>query len=453
MRTALSYCALALSSVPAAAQAVQSQLDVPGPNATANVLIVIADDLGVDMVGAYGESNDAPSTPNIDRLATGGMLFRNAWTAPMCSPSRASLQTGRRPGQTGIGFVLTDTATGLDPVEVTLPEMLKQHPKYDFQTALFGKWHLGGGNTGPLTQGYDTYKGYPNNLYQPHSFFSYTRYDNGTPVPCTTYATTDTVDQAIAWIATAQEPWFCVVSFHAPHEPFHAPPANLHTEDLTGSHPRNNPRPLYKAAVQAMDAEIGRMLLSMDAKLNHTNVFFMGDNGTPRATSVAPFLPEHAKLTPYEGGINIPLIVRGPAVKQPGVECRGLVTTTDIFATVADLSGIDLSTIPAPAGPRDSVSLRPYLERPRSNSRRQRAYASAFNSDPSGTGNSFAWHMLRDQRYKFIVIDDAGLQLEMYDLDQDPFEQNNLLAGALTPFERSAMNQAIIELRAILKDQ
>lgn len=447
MRPPLSLCVLTLLATPVLAS---SDAAAPPQSTTQNVLIVIADDLGVDMVGAYGESTDAPSTPNIDRLATGGMLFRNAWTSPMCSPSRASLQTGRQPRQTGIGFVLPDNAPGLHDDEITLPEMLKNHPTQDFETALFGKWHLGGGNDGPRLQGYDTYKGYPNNLYDPQSFYSFTRYDNGVAVPVTTYATTDTVDQALAWVATAPEPWFCVVSFHAPHEPFHAPPAILHDVDLTGSHPRLNPRPLYKAAVQALDAELGRLMLGLGPRLSATNVFFLGDNGTPKAASVAPFVPEHAKLTPYEGGINVPFIVRGPAVTQPGTECTGLIALTDIYATVADLVGVDIGAVQPPDHPLDSVSLRPYLQNPDAASQRARAYAGAFNRDQVTNTNLFTWHILRDDRYKFILIEDGGLELEMYDLQQDPFEQCNLLDGAMTPAERLALNAAILELRGIL---
>lgn len=451
MRPQFLPLALALFVLPATAQDLTSGADVP-PETGRNILILIADDLGVDMVGAYGESTDAPTTPNIDRLAAGGMIFRNAWTAPMCSPSRASIQTGRQPRQTGIGFVLPDNAEGLLDEELTLPEMLKLHPTHQFSTALFGKWHLGGDQTGPVEQGYDIYKGYPNNLYPPQTYFDFTRYDNGVAVPTTVYATTDTVDQALAWLATAPEPWMCVVSFHAPHEPFHAPPANLHDVDLTGAHPRLNPRPMYKAMVQALDAEIGRMMLGLGARLNHTNVFFMGDNGTPKAASAAPFLPEHAKLTPYEGGINIPLIVRGPAVRQPGTECKGLVSLTDIYATVADLAGLDVSTVQPQDHPLDSISLRTYLERPNTASIRTRAYAGAFNDDNSGNGNSFTWHMVRDDRYKFILIEDDGLQLEMYDLVQDPFEACNLLEGAMTLDERLALNEAVLELRQILND-
>jgi len=452
MRPQPSLLVLSLFVAPAAAQELQSAADLQPAATSQNILILIADDLGVDMVGAYGESADAPSTPSIDRLATGGMIFRNAWTAPMCSPSRASIQTGRQPRQTGIGFVLADNAPGLHEDEITIPEMLKRHPKEQYATAMFGKWHLGGDQTGPIDQGYDTYKGYPNNLYAPQSYFNFTRYDNGVATQTTTYATTDTVDQALAWIATAPEPWLCVVSFHAPHEPFHAPPANLHNVDLTGAHPRLNPRPLYKAAVEALDAEIGRMMLDLGTQLHQTNVFFMGDNGTPRETSVQPFLPEHAKLTPYEGGINIPFIVRGPAVQQPGSECQGLISLTDLYATVADLSGVDLTAVQPPDHPLDSVSLRPYLHRPKTPSTRKRAYAGAFNPGNPANGNSFTWHMLRDERYKFILIDDSGLSLEMYDLVSDPFEQINLIDGAMSMDERLALNAAVLELRAILTD-
>ena len=449
MRSPLHLSALALCAAPAVAQNVESanQAETSVP---ANTLILIADDLGVDMVGAYAESSVAPYTPNIDRIAVSGMLFRNAWTAPMCSPSRATIQTGRQPHQTGIGFVLTDDAEGIDTDETTLPEMLAQHPDHDFTSGLFGKWHLGGGNTGPADNGYDVYKGYPNNLYAPQSYFDFTRFDNGVPVQVTTYATTDTVDQALAWIATAPEPWLCVVSFHAPHEPFHVPPSDLHKVDVSHGHPRFNPRPLYEAAVQAMDTEIGRLMDTLGGQLDRTNVFFMGDNGTPRRASVAPFLPEHAKLTPYEGGINVPFIVRGPAVAQVGSETVGLINLADLYATVADLSGVDLSTVTDAEHPLDSISLRPYLEHPDHASMRQMVLAEAFKPGILPGVNDFSWFMLRDGRYKFILIDDGGYTLEMYDLESDPFESCNLVGCGLNAEQSAALSNALLELRELL---
>lgn len=416
-----------------------------------NTLIILADDLGVDSVGSYGESANAPRTPNIDRLAAGGVMFRNAWTAPMCSPSRASIQTGRHPFRTGIGFVLTDDAEGLADAEVTLPEMLLRHPSAEFESGLFGKWHLGGGATGPLDQGYKVYRGYPNNLYAPHSYDGFTRYDNGAPVGSVTYATTDTVDNALEFMSTAPEPWLCVVSFHAPHEPFHAPPADLHTVDLTGAHPRTNPRPLYEAMVQAMDTEIGRMLAGMGTQFRRTNIFFAGDNGTPKAVSLPPFEPLHAKLTPYEGGINVPLIVHGPAVRTAGEECRGLVNLTDVFATVAELAGVPAANYSDPSRPLDSVSLVPYLEMPGRASLRGRAYAGAFNPTADPNVSLFTWHMVRDERYKFIVVQDGGqLFLEMYDLENDPFEQDNIVYDSLNDAAREALKFAVHELRVMI---
>lgn len=416
-----------------------------------NTLIVLADDLGVDSLGVYGESANAPSTPNLDRLAAGGVLFRNAWTAPMCSPSRASIQTGRHPFRTGIGFVLTDDAEGLADSEVTLAEMLSLHPTVDFESGLFGKWHLGGGEAGPLDQGYKVYRGYPNNLYAPQSYTNFTRYDNGQPVQVASYATTDTVDEALAFMATAPEPWLCVVSFHAPHEPFHAPPSNLHSVDLTGAHPRTNPRPLYEAMVQAMDAEIGRMLEGMGTAFRRTNIFFAGDNGTPKAVSLPPFEPQHAKLTPYEGGINVPLIVHGPAVQVAGRECRGLVNLTDIYATVAELAGVPQALYADPSRPLDSISLLPYLEVPTRPSLRGRAYAGAFNPTANPDVTLFTWHMVRDERYKFIVVQHGGqLFLEMYDLQNDPFEQDNIVYDSLDDAARQALKFAVHELRAMV---
>ena len=243
----------------------------------------------------------------------------------------------------------------------------------------------------------------------------------------------------------------CVVSFHAPHEPFHAPPDELHSVDLTGAHPRTNPRPLYAAMVEAMDTELGRLLADMGPAFRNTNIYFMGDNGTPKAASLPPFVPQHAKLTPYEGGINVPLIVHGPAVRTAGAECNGLVNLTDVFATVADYSGVEASVVADPGRPLDSISLRPYLDVPDVASLRERTYAGAFNPSDTPNVNLFTWHMVRDGRYKFIVVDDGGtLRLEMYDLVADPFELTNIAHGDLDFAERNALKLAIHELRSLI---
>jgi arylsulfatase A-like enzyme len=403
-----------------------------------NVLVIVADDLGVDMVERYGEGPDPAKTPTIDSLAANGVLFRNAWANPVCSPTRAHLQTGRYGFRTGLGVVVGKFGWGLQLGEQTLPEALAQDTTLDYSTAFIGKWHLSSLNTGwihgPLLQGYDHFVGTTGNFKHPQDYFTWDKVDNGSVSVCTEYATTNTVDEALAWIATAQEPWMCFVAFNAPHAPFHAPPANLHTQILPNVDPRYFPRPFYKAMIEALDTEMERMLHGMSDKLPRTNVIFIGDNGTPQECSLAPFVGEHAKLTPYEGGVNVPLIVSGPAVRQPGREVTHLVGAVDVFDTVLELVGAHGLVVTPASIARDSVSFASYLGDPSAPRRRRFIYADHFNPNgpPGMAGASFFQRTIRDEGYKLILFDNSGtLRTEFYDLRSDPFETSDIMAQGL----------------------
>ncbi len=397
----------------------------------ANVLIVVADDLGVDMLECYGEGQDLPSTPVIDGLAQGGLLFRNCWSNPMCSPTRATVQTGRFSFRTGIGHVINASSQDLLHTELILPEVLALQVGVSWACAAIGKWHLGqwGDVDHPNVAGYPHFSGSMHNLYGPGRFDWWTKVKNGVVSTCTTYATTDTVDEALAWIAKAPEPWFCYLAFNAPHDPFHAPPAGLHNVSLPNVDPRYEPRPFYKAAIEAMDTELGRLLTAIDQGSGPTNVIFFGDNGTPPEVPVLPFTREHAKMTVYEGGLNVPLLFKGPAVATPGAQCNALVNTTDLFMTVLDLAG---ARLPDGAEPQDSLSLLPYLSAPQTPSLREFVYGERFI--PNGAGPyKKRRRAVREARYKLIITANDLTSRELYDLTVDRYELTNLLGPGAAP--------------------
>ncbi len=351
-----------------------------GPPTTPNILVLVADDLGVDSVGVYAEGRDIPLTPNIDALAVNGLLFRNAWSNPTCSPTRATLLTGRYGFRTGVGALVGPTGfqPALPQEEWTVPELLDLGTGSAYAHAAIGKWHVGndsvGGDLSPNLAGFSHFSGTMANFFAPYDYFNWPKVVDGSPSTSTTYATTDSVDSALQWISTVPEPWFCHVAFNAPHTPLHSPPAGLHTVDLTVPTPRLQ----FKAMVEAMDTEIGRLTASLPAGvLDNTMVFFVGDNGTIAQQSVDPFLPAHAKGTLYEGGINVPLIVSGPLVSSPGSEVAGLVQATDLASTFLEIAGADSSALPDGAA-SDSVSLVPYFADPSQASLRSHAYAEVF---------------------------------------------------------------------------
>ena len=380
-----------------------------------NFLIVIGDDLGVDKIGVYsrddlyghpGEGANPPPTPTIDALAADGVLFRNAYANPVCTPTRAAALTGRHGFRTGIGSVGGDLSTS----ELILPELLAA----THANAALGKWHLGpnGDPDHPNDSGFDYYAGALGGGVGDYT--SWPKTTQGSTVEGhTLYATTDTVDEAIAAIdGFGTSPWFVWLAFNAPHTPFHAPPAGLHTQTLSGN-PNDTPIDHYAAAVEAMDSEFARLLAAIPQDvLDDTTIVFFGDNGTPRRAVEAPLDPTRAKGKVYEGGVNVPLIVKSPHVplSSQGSESLALVGTVDLFATLADIVGV-------PSNAEDSLSLLPYLKNPALPTRANRPYAYTETFSPNGAGPfDDQRQALRDDQYKLIRRD--GVDAEFFRPDR-----------------------------------
>src|SRR5262249_12595455 len=278
--------------LPILAAAFACAASAPAQAPRANVLLIIADDLGVDKLACYGAANAAPM-PVVDALAANSMRFTRAHADPACSPTRGALLTGRYSFRTGVPGTLPYGAPGIDTDEIQLATPLVAA---GYSTALIGKWHLG------TRFGTST----PNQLGWPHfagcldaalvDYYQWPKVVDGSVATCNHYATVDQVDDALAWInahsAPQSGPWALVLSLFAPHSPFHAPPAGLHTQNLTGLHPATNPVPFHRAMLQAADHEIGRLLVGLGATtLAHTNIVFLGDNGTDGAVVEPPLLP------------------------------------------------------------------------------------------------------------------------------------------------------------------
>ncbi|MEM6295722.1 MAG: sulfatase-like hydrolase/transferase [Myxococcota bacterium] len=384
------------------------------------MVLVIADDLGVDALQAYADINgvdvsdrDYPATPTIDRICREGVRFTQAWAMPTCTPTRGSILTGRygfRTGLDGVGRGKT-----ILKAEITLPKILDGVAN----TANVGKWHLGeeaetGGLRTPNEMGWDHYAGAIGNL---DGYFSFTKVVDGREVKVDNYATTETVDDAIAW-ATKQPTdasWLLWVAFNAPHGPFHNPPDHLHQHDGT-----TDPAEQYDAAVEALDTELGRLLRELPADVD---VIVIGDNGSPARSIRAPLNRQHSKGTLYQGGVHVPLCIAGPQTNGARSEAA-LVSSVDLFATAANLLGV---TPPQNAGD-DSVSLTPYL---RGTAPPQRTFVYSEQNrthERNKKAKNVGGKTIRDARYKLIAFEDGTTAL--YDLERDPNEQRDLSASA-----------------------
>jgi arylsulfatase A-like enzyme len=316
-------------------------------SAQRNTILIIADDVSPDYFGIYHESSDTANTPNIRNLLNKGVIFTNAWGSPLCSVTRAGILTGRFPFRTGIGAVITGTASPqIDTAEMSVAKLLKYYAPIKYSTACVGKWHLTLGQPSkylyPNKCGYDYYSGNFNGAIS--DYYNYPIITNGITSTVTTYATTKTVDDAINWIdtITPNNPFFLWLAFNAPHTPLHIPPSNLTTiTGLTGTTAdiNTNGNNYLKAALEALDTEVGRLMtyLTTNNLMDSTNIVFIGDNGNDTRTSHNP-IKSKSKNTLYNYGVRVPMIISGPSVVNPSRTSNALVSTTDLFATICEMN-------------------------------------------------------------------------------------------------------------------
>lgn len=385
-----------------------------------NVLLIIADDYGVDAQSLYNPGGTTAPTPNINSLAASGVRFTQAYACPVCSPTRATILTGRLGFRTGVGDVAS-AASSLTSAELTLPEVITQNDNLSIAAASFGKWHLSNGTPAAIRTFPNTIGGWPHYAGVTSGaltdYSNWTKTTNGVNTTSTAYATTDVVNDAVTWINarnTAGQKWLAWVAFNAPHSPFHVPPVNLHSY---GANPATNSLK-YRAAIEAMDTEIGRLLLSINPAT--TDIIFIGDNGTPGQVIQAPYDSTHAKDTLYEGGTRVPFIIKGPSVNSGGRTDSSLIHVVDLFITMLELAGV-----PRPATVTlDSKSLLPILAN-QGDTSRTRLYVEQFDQAAPTTGG----RAIRDDRYKLIRFN-TGID-QFHDILTDPSETTNLLASGI----------------------
>ena len=456
MRQAISH-AVAIISAIAGQQAVSAP----------NVLLILADDMGVEALSVYGLGETAPTTAALEQIAREGVVFRNFWSQPVCSPTRATIMTGRYGFRTGVGRPIAPAADGggsgplppplakpagasyetpgmgrrvenpisrgLRADEFMLPQALDAGTDGGYRTAAIGKWHMADADNGwldhPRRAGIDFYSAI---MHGEDSYFTWRKNLNGEVVRTTDYGAIDRADTAIQWIREqGAEPWFMWLSFILPHSPHHLPPRELLQSDYSDLSPAadtsDNPIRYFHAMIEAMDTSIGRVLDSMAPEVReNTYVIFIGDNGTGGGSVAAPFESGRAKGTVFQGGVNVPLIVSGPGVVEGGVS-DALINSVDLYATILEMAETNVTAaVPSPVN-LDSVSFVPYLAEPGMPSLRDWVYADVFSGSFEGLAD--ANYTLRNHRYKLLRHQGAE---EFYDLAEDPYEHANLLAGSLS---------------------
>lgn len=413
---------LALLAAPAAAAAQHGDTSaLGGPR---KLLVIDLDDAGFDLL------RETP-TPTLDFLEQNGRFFTNFMTSPVCSPTRAMLMTGAFPSHPDLLF--GQVAMGMQPGSyslppgplVPLPQLLKDS---GFTTAKTGKWHLSANADAafhPQSVGFDEFAGSPGNVQGPaQSFFDYDKVVGGQIIRVDTgYLTTDETDDTIRAVQANYD--FVWLSYHAPHRPWHEPPAHLYTIG-----PLLDDRDEARAMLQALDMELARLL--GEAIPRGYTVIAFSDNGTPQPIG-------GLKGTMRDGGIINPFWAYGPGI-EPGVD-DSLVSVTDLYATITHFFGI---TAGVGSGQRfRGPNSRSFIEALRGGVLDFRwSWSERFTGlgvDPRGTLTRWR-RAVRSRRYKLVWDDDGVGERKLVDLQADPDEQVNLLddQSALSPLERRA---------------
>ena len=388
-----------------------------------NILLIISDDLGVDHTRGYHSGGLMPTTPTLDSLRAAGITFENAWSAPVCSPTRGAIITGKHGIKTGILGVPGELTTE----EVSLFEALDIETDNDYAKALVGKWHLspmGNGNaSAPLEHGVDFFDGVTGGGVG--NYFMWNRSQGGMNSTETTYATTAFTDAARDWINQQEEqPWLMWLAHVAPHSPFHLPPDGLYSLN-----PVNNDQDNYVTMIEALDTEIGRLINSIpEEELDNTLIIYVGDNGTPNQR-LKDYPNNHGKGSLYQGGIRVPLIISGAGVSRQGEREAALVMVADLFATILEVAGAEL-----PGGRFNSLSFDHLFDNSEGSTR-------DYNYSDRDDG-----YAIRGPRYKLIERD--GNQ-EFYDLELDSFETNDLLLAGLNSAQQIIKDDLEAEAQTI----
>ena len=432
--------------------AVSSLLSAAIPAVSAektNIVVVLCDDLGYGDLGCFGHPKI--KTPHLDKLAAEGLRLTDCYAgAPVCSPSRAGMLTGRIPNRVGIyDWIPAKSPMHLRASEVTVATLLK---RAGYQTCHVGKWHCNGlfnssDQPQPGDHGFDHWFSTQNNAAPSHKDpNNFVR--NGRRVgPLQGYSSQIIVDEAMAWLDRRDKsrPFLLMVWLHSPHEPIATGNEFVEAYSEVAETPQQAE---YFGNVTQLDHEVGRLVKSLDSGglKDNTLIYFSSDNGPEtlhrykgsERSYGTPGLLRGMKLHLYEGGIRVPGIIRWPERIKAGRTSAEPIVSYDILPTLCAISG---ATLP-PDRPLDGVNLSPLFE----SEPLTRLKPLYWQYDRAiGGKNRIA---MRDGDWKLLANADLS-QFELYNLRQDISEKTNL--AETEPVRLAAMKVALGQLHAEIK--
>lgn len=401
-------------------------LAVDAAYAKPNILLILIDDMGWTDLACYGSK--VYHTPHIDKLASEGMRFTQAYSAcTVCSPTRSAILTGKYPARLHITdwiaghkrphakLKVPDWTMHLPHEEITIAEALKGE---GYATASIGKWHLGGPEFYPTTHGFDiniagTDKGQPPSYVSPYKIATL---PDG---PAGEFLSDREAAEVGKFIeANRAKPFFVYMPMHAVHTPLMGKKdviAKYKAAIPEGSKQKNA---TYAALVESVDDAVGAMLKKLDElKLSdNTIVIFTSDNGgLIGPTDNSPL--RVGKGSAYEGGVRVPLIVRWPGSVKAGNTCEVPVISPDLYATALEAVGAK----PAPGQMIDGVSLLPLLKQTGGLSR-DSIYWHYPHYHPGG---ATPYGAVRKGDYRLVEFYEDN-HVELYNLKDDISERNDL---------------------------
>jgi arylsulfatase A-like enzyme len=378
-----------------------------------NVVLIMADDLGYGDLGVTGRADYR--TPVLDQLARAGVQLTQAYSAaPVCTPTRVALLTGRYPARTPVGLYepLTTHPAGLDPDPPTLGRLMKDA---GYETALVGKWHLGTlPRYHPLRHGFDEFYGFLGAAadYTSHVDTESLQnlFQDGTETVRTEGYLTDLLtDRAVGIVSRDRSaPLFLNLQYNAPHWPWQAPGDPPYADSLRWA--RGGSPETFGRMVESMDAGIGRVLEALHRRgmERDTLVIFTSDNGGERFSHMGPF--SHGKMTLYEGGIRVAAMARWPGMIGADTRTDQVAVTMDWTATLLALAGAQAP----PAAPLDGIDLMPAMTGAGAAAGRELFWRISQRREQKAL-RAGSWKYLRtaDGEFLFDLATDAG---ETHDL-------------------------------------
>jgi arylsulfatase A-like enzyme len=383
-----------------------------------NIIYIMTDDLGYADLSGYGRKDY--QTPHLDKLASQGLKFMNAYaTAPVCTPTRVAFMTGRYPARIPLGlrepidWSTKDSLIGLSPKNLSIATRMR---KAGYETFLVGKWHLGfRPEFNPMRNGFDHFFGFNGGgidyvSHRSPNGGNYDLFENDKPVFKEGYMTDILMSKAIEVITGPhQKPFFLSLMFNAPHWPWQAPGDKPYHD--TAAWVRGGSPEIYAAMMKSLDDAVGSIMKALDDNkiTNNTVVIFTSDNGGERFSDMGIYKGKKMQL--WEGGIRVPAFIRWPGKIKSNTLTNQVATTMDWTATILGLAGAK----PQPELPLDGIDLMPVIRGKRKEVERT-LYWRIFQRTQHKA--------MRKDRWKYMQ-DEKGAEY-LFDLTIDPSETNNL---------------------------